>query len=119
VVDALASARRELEHAVDRAEAELSRLRKALDALIELDGEPSKSSRRPRRPATSAAPKKRRRRGGTRADQALKLVQSNPGITVSELATSMGIAPNYLYRVMPTLEKEGKVKKDGRGWKAT
>jgi hypothetical protein len=29
----------------------------------------------------------------------------------------MNIKANYLYRVLPTLESEGKVKKDGRGWK--
>jgi hypothetical protein len=28
----------------------------------------------------------------------------------------MGIKQNFLYRVLPGLEQEGKVKKDGRGW---
>jgi hypothetical protein len=28
----------------------------------------------------------------------------------------MGIQANYLYRVMPTLAEEGKVRKDGKGW---
>jgi DNA-binding IscR family transcriptional regulator len=28
----------------------------------------------------------------------------------------MKIKPNYLYRVMPSLEKEGKVKKRRGGW---
>jgi hypothetical protein len=28
----------------------------------------------------------------------------------------MGIKQNYLYRVLPGLEQENKVKKDGRGW---
>jgi hypothetical protein len=28
----------------------------------------------------------------------------------------MGIKQNYLYRVLPGLEKEGKVRKEGRGW---
>lgn len=62
-----------------------------------------------------------RRRGrprgsGTRAIQAHELVKANPGITISELAKRMGIKANYLYRVMPTLQGEGKVKKRGRGW---
>jgi hypothetical protein len=30
----------------------------------------------------------------------------------------MGIKQNYLYRVLPTLANEGRVKKDGRGWHA-
>ena len=28
----------------------------------------------------------------------------------------MGIKQNYLYRVLPILEEEGKVTKQGRGW---
>jgi hypothetical protein len=28
----------------------------------------------------------------------------------------MGIKQNYLYRVLPGLEQEKKVRKDGRGW---
>jgi len=28
----------------------------------------------------------------------------------------MGIKQNYLYRVLPGLEKEGKLQKKGRGW---
>jgi DNA-binding IclR family transcriptional regulator len=46
----------------------------------------------------------------------MELVSANPGITISELAKKMGIKANYLYRVMPTLQKEGKVRKRGRGW---
>jgi hypothetical protein len=32
------------------------------------------------------------------------------------MATSMGIKQNYLYRVLPALQKDGKVKKSGKGW---
>jgi hypothetical protein len=28
----------------------------------------------------------------------------------------MGIEPNYLYRVLPKLQQEGHIKKDGQGW---
>src|SRR2546423_15386126 len=45
--------------------------------------------------------RRRARRGGTRAEQALKAVRENPGVTVSELAKKLNIKqPNYLYRVM-------------------
>jgi DNA invertase Pin-like site-specific DNA recombinase len=65
--------------------------------------------------ATSGAPRRRRRRkGGTRADQAVKLVEGNPGISASEIAKQMKIKPNYLYRVLGDLEKEGRVAKKGR-----
>jgi hypothetical protein len=70
--------------------------------------------------ATAAAPAKRRagrRKGsGTRAAQALSFVQGQPGITIPELAAKMGIKQNYLYRVLPGLEQEGKLSKKGRGW---
>jgi sugar-specific transcriptional regulator TrmB len=76
--------------------------------------------RRPGRPRGSATrkPGTRRRRGGTRADQAAKLVKANPGITAGEVAKRMGIAPNYVYRVMSELESDGRVKKDGRKYTA-
>jgi DNA invertase Pin-like site-specific DNA recombinase len=60
--------------------------------------------------------RRRRRRGGTRSDQAVKLIADNPGISASEIAKQMKIKPNYLYRVLSELEKEGRVRKDGRAY---
>jgi DNA invertase Pin-like site-specific DNA recombinase len=71
--------------------------------------------RRPGRP-TGSGRGRRKRRGGTRSDQAVKLVKANPGITASEIAKRLKIKPNYLYRVMGELEKEGQVAKKGRGY---
>jgi hypothetical protein len=58
----------------------------------------------------------RRKGSGTRAAEAFSFVQGQPGITIPELAAKMGIKQNYLYRVLPGLEQEGKVAKQGRGW---
>jgi hypothetical protein len=58
----------------------------------------------------------RRKGSGTRAAEALSFVQGQPGITIPELAAKMGIKQNYLYRVLPGLEQEKKVTKQGRGW---
>jgi hypothetical protein len=73
-----------------------------------------------RRRAASRSKNGRRRgrpRGsGTRSAQALALVQAKPGITIPEMGKEMGITPNYLYRVLPELAKDGKVKKQGKGW---
>jgi predicted Rossmann fold nucleotide-binding protein DprA/Smf involved in DNA uptake len=100
--------------------------RKLERALAELGGKAKRSPGRPRGSASgsstkassgsaSGAPKKRRRRrGGTRADQAVELITSQPGISASDVAKTMKIKPNYLYRVLGDLEKEGRVKKDGR-----
>lgn len=68
-----------------------------------------RSGRRPGRP-------RGRSRGGTRANQALELVRSTPGITIPQIAEKMGIEPNYLYRVMPRLLTDGQVKREGQGW---
>ncbi len=109
--------------------AELDEERKRLErALAELGGNvtrrgpgrPRGSGRGPGRPpkatgsGAGAPRKRRRRRGGTRADQAVKLVEDNPGISASDIAKSMKIKPNYLYRVLGELEKEGRVAKKGR-----
>ena len=66
--------------------------------------------------ANGRTTRRRRRRGGTRADQAVKLVSTKPGISASEIAKEMKIKPNYLYRVLHELEKHGKVRKDGRAY---
>jgi len=76
-----------------------------------------KAARKTARPAKRRAG--RRKGSGTRAAEALSLIQAQPGITIPELAAKMGIATNYLYRVLPGLEKERKIGKDGRGWHAT
>ena len=73
----------------------------------------------PRRagPARRGPGRPRGRRGGnTRSAQALELVRTKPGITIPELASTMKIEPNYLYRVMPKLTSDGLVKRDGQGW---
>ncbi|HET9196868.1 MAG TPA: winged helix-turn-helix domain-containing protein [Solirubrobacterales bacterium] len=113
--EALEKTIRELEDQIKQAE----------QALAALGG---KATRRgPGRPRGSASKKatkastprrRRKRRGGTRADQAVKLIEENPGISASDVAKQMKIKPNYLYRVLGDLEKEGRVKKDGRQYSA-
>jgi hypothetical protein len=76
---------------------------------------PAKATRKKAgRPAKRRAG--RRKGSGTRAAEALSFVQGQPGITIPELAAKMGIKQNYLYRVLPGLEQEKRVSKQGRGW---
>lgn len=115
-----------LDEARDLVKKRLSELddeRKRLErALAELGGKATggRVGRGPGRPKGKAAgkgggtKKRRRRRKGTRADQAVALVEGSPGISASEVAKTMKIKPNYLYRVLGDLEKEGRVKKKGR-----
>lgn len=65
-------------------------------------------------PAPAATPKRRSRKGGTRAEQAVDLIASQPGISASDVAKEMGVKPNYLYRVLDGLVKEGRLSKKDR-----
>lgn len=110
----------ELEPLID----EYRQLEAAAVALAGLpaSGAASSGARRSRSAARAGAgstgPRRRGRpRGsGTRALQALELVKARPGITTVEIADAMGIKQNYLYRVLPSLERDAKVAKRGRGW---
>ncbi len=106
---------------------EHERLEKAAAALAGVGGSGARQAGR--RSGTAARGRSRsagsgsgaRRRGrprgsGKRAQQAQELVGAQPGITIPELADAMGIQANYLYRVMPTLQGEGKIRKEGKGW---
>ncbi len=106
---------------------ERHRLENALAGLVGNKGSTTTTTRRrgPGRPRGSTSKKagaprrrRRRRRGGTRADQAVGLIEKKPGINASEIAKTMKIKPNYLYRVLGDLEKEGRVKKKGRQYHA-
>jgi len=114
--DALERTIRELEDQIKQAEQALAALGgKAVGRRG--PGRPRGSSnKKTAKAAKTGAPTRRRRkrRGGTRADQAVKLIESQPGISASDVAKQMKIKPNYLYRVLGDLEKEGRVKKDGR-----
>ena len=108
----IAARLRELEPLVD----EYRQLEAAAAALAGLPGATRPAART--RKAASAGRRGRPRGSGTRALQTLELVKAKPGITIPEIATQMGIKQNYLYRVLPGLEKDGKVVKRDRGWHA-
>ena len=100
---------------------EYHRLEKAAAALSGV-GEARTTGRRGasgpngRRRGAESGRRGRPRGTGKRALQAEELVSAQPGITIPELADAMGIQANYLYRVMPSLQEEGKVEKRGKGW---
>lgn len=99
---------------------EFYRLEAASAALNDV-GAPTR--RRRSTAASNGAGRPRRERGAqsgrggnTRAAQTVALVRTHPGITIPELAQHMGIKPNYLYRVLPQLAEDGKVRREGKGW---
>ncbi|MBM3666484.1 MAG: hypothetical protein FJW90_03220 [Actinobacteria bacterium] len=108
--DTVDKARALLEQRRDELNQELRQIEKAISGL-------GGRKRGPGRSRGSGGAKRRGRRGGTRADQAVKLITENPGIGVSDLGRKMKMkAPNYLYRVLPDLQKEGRIKKKGQGF---
>jgi sugar-specific transcriptional regulator TrmB len=108
----LDQARSLIEERLKELDEEKRRLERTLADLT--DGKAGR--RRPGRPKGSRT--RRGRRGGTRADQAVKIISENPGITASEVAKRLKIKPNYVYRVMGELQKDGRVKRSGRGYRA-
>jgi hypothetical protein len=113
---------RELKEEIDKLEAARTAL---TGERAQRSASPARASRAPRsasRATRSTTGRRRpgrprgRRSGNTRASQALDLVRSEPGITIPRLADAMKIQPNYLYRVMPALEKDGSIKRTGQGW---
>jgi hypothetical protein len=99
---------------------EYSRLEKAAAALAGVSTSNGGGGRRrsSRRTSSGGGTGRRGRPPGSgkRALQAEELVNASPGVTIPELADAMGIQANYLYRVMPQLQKDGKIRKQGKGW---
>jgi len=100
---------------------EHAHVRRALDALKSAGSRvhrpSSNGATRPVAAKTGAATRRGRPSGsGVRAQEALKLVERHPGITIGELAKKMKIKANYLYRVIPQLEKAGKVRRHEKGY---
>lgn len=124
--DVLSRIRSDLEkrlHELEPLVQEHAHVRHALDALNAAGAraEVKAKSVAKRARATASASTTGRGRGrprgsGNRAQEALKLVHAHPGITLQEIAARMKIKANYLYRVLPQLEKDGKVSKRDKGY---
>jgi CRP-like cAMP-binding protein len=108
----------EIDSRLQELKAEMSKLEAARSALTRGSSGRAQATAAPTRGrrTTRRASRPRGRRNGTRGEQALALVRERPGITIPEIASSLGIEPNYLYRVMPNLVKTGQVKREGQGW---
>lgn len=96
--------------------AEVTKLEAARSALTGGNARSAAPAPSPRRRGRGPGRPRGRRGGNTRAVQALELVSNQPGITIPQIAEAMSIEPNYLYRVLPRLVNEGKVRRDGQGW---
>lgn len=129
MADFLDEKRREMKARLDELRPLVDEYHRLEAAIAALDGvkAPSAGASGGRRRGASAAQSStsngngtgrrgRPRGSGTRGKQALELVRTTPGITIPEIAEQMGIQQNYLYRVLPGLQKDGLIRKEGRGW---
>jgi hypothetical protein len=128
VPDVLADARQLIQSRLAELEAEAKSLERALASL----GEGVGAKRRPGRPrkravVDAALPqrKRARRKGkgkraprGQRREQFLAAVKAKPGARVSELAKELGISPNQAYTLAGRLQKDGAIRKSGKGYRA-
>jgi CRP-like cAMP-binding protein len=127
MADFLDEKRREMQERLKELRPLVDEFHRLEAAVAALDGVDTTSSPAPARRRSSGSGsggssaggngrRGRPRRAGTRGKQALDAVRSNPGITIPEIAEQMGIQQNYLYRVLPGLQKDGLIRKEGRGW---
>jgi ribosomal protein S25 len=123
MADVLSEVRKGLEkrlHELEPLVEEHAHVRAALDALKGVGPRTRAATapaRRSRASKNGAGTGRGRPRGsGARAQEAVKHVHGHPGITIAEIAKRMKIKPNYLYRILPQLEKEGKVAKRDKGY---
>jgi CRP-like cAMP-binding protein len=121
----------ELQGLEDRVAQRLAELRPLVDEYHQLE---QVAQRLGLSPAADAAPRSRRRspgrrapattsgtarssgaaRNGGRRDQLMEVVKAQPGITVREVGTRLGVDPTSLYRIVHKLEQDGSLRKNGR-----
>jgi ribosomal protein S25 len=51
------------------------------------------------------------------ADAAIEHVAKEPGLTAGQLAERMGVPASVLFRLLPTLQREGRLRKQGKGYR--
>jgi hypothetical protein len=93
---------------------EYEELRRIVAAIDGEAAERGSGQAPPRRRLTPSGPGA----GGhsARGEDALARIAAQPGVAVGELAAQMGIGTTYLYRLLPRLEREGRLRKEGKGY---
>lgn len=102
--------------------AEIDKERRQLEHALSSLG-PSRA-RRPGPKATRSAPRKRRSGGkrarrGQREAEFLAQIKDKPGAKISEIAGSIGVAPQQLYPIARRLSESGQVTRKGDGFQVS
>jgi hypothetical protein len=92
---------------------ELSAVKAALDGVT-ANGNGHKTSHR-------ITPRRIRGRGrpagsGKTQTRIIEILTQQPGLGINEVASVLGIKPNYLYRAMPNLVKAGVLRQEGKSY---
>jgi ribosomal protein S25 len=95
-------------------------------------GAPTVDGAGPRTPAADGGSPARRRRAraaqavqgpsvedetAAHTEAAIQLVAQEPGLTANQLAERMGVPASVLFRLLPTLQREGRLRKQGKGYR--
>jgi hypothetical protein len=114
-VDHVDSVVNDIETRLDELQPAVEEWEKLMGALRLLRGDSAKRSSTGTRRPTGRKPG-RPRGSGHRGAEALTALRDQPGMTVAEIAAEIGTHRNYLFRVLPTLQEQGLLVKQGPRW---
>lgn len=124
--NAIEDARKLIAARLDDLESEAKGLETALASLGEggsANGRRRKSaSRRKSTRRRKSAPPRRKRKAaraprGQRREQFLATLRQSPGAKATEVAAQLGISANQAYALAGRLQKEGAIRKSGKGYR--
>ncbi|WP_320672584.1 hypothetical protein [Patulibacter defluvii] len=67
-------------------------------------------------PRAAAAPAAVADPGALHSDDAVAQITAEPGLTANQLAEKMEVPVNVLFRLLPQLQREGRIRKQGKGY---
>jgi hypothetical protein len=116
-LDAIQKAKELLRSRLSEIDKERAQLEHALTSLGPNSAPASRSgSKRARRPGTKRRSGGKRARRGQREAEFLAQIKSSPGAKISDIAGTIGVAPQQLYPIARRLSESGKVTRKGEGF---
>ena len=113
--DAVQKAKELLRSRLSELDAERTQLEHALSSLGSSRA-PSRGPKTARRPSPKRRASGKRARRGQREAEFLAQIKSKPGAKISEIAGTIGVAPQQLYPIARRLRDSGKVTRKGEGF---
>jgi hypothetical protein len=118
--DAVQKAKELLRSRLSEIDQERAQLEHALASLGPASAPASRSGSKPaRRPRAKRRSGGKRARRGQREAEFLAQIKSSPGAKISDIAGTIGVAPQQLYPIARRLSESGKVTRKGEGFHLT